>query len=475
MAKLSFYGATGIVTGSRYLLETQGKRLLIDCGMFQGVKEDRERNWEPFPVSPIDIDAVLLTHAHIDHSGYLPRLGRNGFGGKVYCTYATRDLCDVMLQDSAHLQEEDAEYANKKGYSKHQPALPLYTVEDALKVIKQFAPVYYGEDLFLTDNLRIKFRDAGHILGSAMIDVKLNPDKDTQRILFSGDLGRPDQPILRDPAQVFNVDYLVVESTYGDRLHDSAPGVVPGGVPGATDTLAALARVINETVQRNGVLVIPAFAVGRTQTLLFNIRELEEQNKIPVLPVYLDSPMAAQATQIFEQHRIDYDFQAKILELQGKKILQPKQLHVTRDVEESKRLHDLKARAIIISASGMVTGGRILHHLQHRLPEARNTVLFIGFQAEGTRGKSILEGQPLVKIHGEDVAVKANVENIPGYSAHADYNEILAWLMGFNRPPKQTFIVHGEPEASQALAQKIGQVLHWQTVIPKFGEGFQLE
>ena len=467
MAKLSFYGATGIVTGSRYLLETQGKRLLIDCGMFQGLKEDRERNWEPFPVSPIEIDAVLLTHAHIDHSGYLPRLGRNGFGGKIYCTYATRDLCDVMLQDSAHLQEEDAEYANKKGYSKHAPALPLYTVEDALKVIGQFAPVYYGEDLFLTDNLRVKFRDAGHILGSAMIDIKLNPTGDTRRILFSGDLGRPEQPILRDPAQVFNVDYLVVESTYGDRLH--------GGATGETDTLASLARVINETVQRNGILVIPSFAVGRTQTLLFNIRELEEQQKIPILPVYVDSPMAAEATRIFEQHKIDYDFQAKILELQGKKILQPRLLHVIREVEESKRLNDLKSRAIIISASGMVTGGRILHHLQKRLPDARNTVLFIGYQGAGTRGRSILEGQPVVKIHGEEVAVKAKVENIPGYSAHADYNEILAWLMGFNRPPKQTFIVHGEPEASQALAQKIQQILHWPTVIPKFGEGFQLE
>jgi metallo-beta-lactamase family protein len=258
-----------------------------------------------------------------------------------------------------------------------------------------------------------------------------------------------------------------VESTYGDRLHD--------GVHGSADTLGTLARVINETVQRNGVLVIPSFAVGRTQTLLFNIRELEEQQKIPVLPVYVDSPMAVQATQIFEQHKIDYDFQAKILELQGKKILQPRLLHVIREVEESKRLHDLKARAIIISASGMATGGRILHHLKNRLPQEKNTVLFIGYQAVGTRGRSILEGQPLVKIHGEEVAVKAKIENIPGYSAHADYNEILAWLMGFNRPPKKTFIVHGEPEASQALAQKIGQTLHWPTVIPKFGEGFQLE
>ena len=463
MAKLNFYGATGIVTGSRYLLETQGKRLLIDCGMFQGIKEDRERNWESFPVSPIDIDAVLLTHAHIDHSGYLPRLGHNGFKGKVYCTYATRDLCDVMLQDSAHLQEEDAEYANKKGFSKHQPALPLYNVQDALQVLRQFAPVYYGEDLFLTENLRIKFRDAGHILGSALVDVKLTNNSETQRILFSGDLGRPDQPILRDPAQVFNVDYLVVESTYGDRLHDGR------------NPIDELARVINETAQRNGVLVIPSFAVGRTQTLLFNIRELEERKKIPLLPIYVDSPMAVQATEIFLQHKIDYDFQAKILELQGKQILQPRLLHLIREVEESKRLNDMKGRAVIISASGMATGGRILHHLQHRLPDERNTVLFIGYQAEGTRGRSILEGQQLVKIHGEEITVKARVENIPGYSAHADYNEILAWLMGFNRPPKQTFIVHGEPIASQALAEKIRQTLHWETVIPKFGEGFQLE
>jgi metallo-beta-lactamase family protein len=471
MTKLTFYGATGIVTGSRYLLETGGKRLLVDCGLFQGLKEDRLRNWEPFPVSPIDIDAVLLTHAHIDHSGYLPRLGRNGFKGKVYCTHATSDLCDVMLQDSAHLQEEDAEWAGKKGFSKHDPPLPLYTVEDAQKVLKHFAPVYYGEDLFLTPAMRVKFRDAGHILGSAQVDVKLTNDSKIQRVLFSGDLGRPDQPILRDPAQVFNVDYLVVESTYGDRLH----GDMKEGAHSGTDTLHELARVINETTARNGVLVIPSFAVGRTQTLLFNIRELEEQKKIPPLPVYVDSPMAAQATAIFERHRIDYDFQAKILELQGKKILQPRLLHIIQKVEESKRLHDLKARAIIISASGMATGGRIVHHLKHRLPEERNTILFIGYQAAGTRGRAILEGNPAVKIHGEEVAVRAKVENIPGYSAHADYNEILAWLMGFNRPPKKTFIVHGEPEASRALAEKIEKTLHWPTVVPKFGEGFYLE
>ena len=463
MARISFYGATGTVTGSRFVLETQGKRLLVDCGLFQGLKENRQRNWEPFPVSPIDIDSVLLTHAHIDHSGYLPRLCRNGFKGKIYCTYATRDLCDILLQDSAHLQEEDAEWANKKGFSRHDPALPLYTVDDAKKALKQFFPVYYGEDLFLTDNLRLKFRDAGHILGSAFVDVKLIRDSQPQRILFSGDLGRPDQPILRNPTQVFNVDYLIVESTYGDRLHEQG------------DTVSALARVINETVERNGVLVIPSFAVGRTQTLLFAIRELEEQRKIPFIPVYVDSPMAAQASVIFEQHKIDYDFQAKILELQGKKILQPRLLHITRDVEDSKKLHDLKSRAIIISASGMVTGGRILHHLQHRLPDERHTILFIGYQAEGTRGRAILEGQPTVKIHGNEIAVKARIENIPGFSAHADYNEILAWLMGFNRPPKKTFIVHGEPATSQALAEKIRKTLNWETIIPVYGDEFQLE
>lgn len=463
MPRLSFLGATGTVTGSRFLLETQGKKLLIDCGLFQGLKQNRLRNWEAFPVSPTDIDALLLTHAHIDHSGYIPRLVKYGFNEKIYCTYATRELCEILLMDTAHLQEEDALWANKKGYSKHDPALPLYTTEEAREALTHFEAVYYGEDYFLTENLRIKFKDAGHILGSAFVDIKTTWDSQMRRILFSGDLGRPDQPILRNPRQPFNIDYLIIESTYGDRLHaESSPE-------------EDLAAVINRSVERGGVLVIPSFAVGRTQTLLYTIRELEEKKKIPIIPVYIDSPMAIDATHVFENHKGDYDFQAKISELRGKKILHPRLLRVCRDREKSKAINNEKNRAIIISASGMIAGGRILHHMQQRLPEERNTILFIGYQAEGTRGRAILEGKESIKIHGEQVPVKAQIENITGFSAHADYNEILAWLMGFNRPPRMTFLVHGEPDASKALAQKIENHLHWPVTVPEYEESFDLD
>jgi metallo-beta-lactamase family protein len=463
MATLSFFGAAGNVTGSRFLLTIQGKKLLIDCGLFQGLKQNRLRNWEPFPVPPTDIEAVLLTHAHIDHSGYLPRLCKQGFSGKIHSTYATQELCEIMLRDSAHLQEEDARWANKKGFSKHSPALPLYTVEDAEKALAQFSPHYYGQDLFLTDTLRIKFKDAGHILGSSLIDVKTTGASGTRRFVFSGDLGRPGRPILWDPVQVYEVDYLILESTYGNRLHDSKPSELE------------LARVINESVQRGGVLVIPSFAVGRTQELLFFIRELEDQGKIPSIPVYVDSPMAVNATEIFKKRVADYDLEARIKELNGKHIFQTSKVQFLKDAEQSKMLHDLQNKAIIISASGMVEGGRILHHLEHRLPHQQNTVLFIGYQAEGTRGRAIFEGKPFVKIHGMEIPVRATIESISGFSAHADYNETLAWLMGFNRPPLKTFIVHGESAASAALAEKIKARLGWKVVIPKLNERFELE
>jgi metallo-beta-lactamase family protein len=463
MSTLTFFGATGNVTGSRYLLKTPEKQLLIDCGLFQGFKENRLRNWEAFPVAPSSIDAVLLTHAHIDHSGYIPRLCQQGFNGRIHCTAATQDLCDIMLRDSAHLQEEDARWANKKGFSKHKPALPLYTAEDAEQALTHFTSHYYGEDVFLTSSLRIKFKDAGHILGSSFIDVKTTYQNKARRIIFSGDLGRPSRPILWDPVQVYEVDYLVLESTYGNRLHDQKP---------AEDQLA---QVINESLQRGGVLVIPSFAVGRTQELLYFIRELEEQNKIPAVPVYVDSPMAVRATEIFRKRVGDYDLGARILELNGKHIFETGRIQFLKDAEQSKALHSIPGRAIIISASGMADGGRILHHLEHRLPEQKNTVLFIGFQAEGTRGRSILEGKPLVKIHGMEIPVRAHIENISGFSAHADYQETLAWLMGFNRPPLRTFIVHGEPDASASLAEKIRTKLGWNAVIPKLNESFTLE
>jgi metallo-beta-lactamase family protein len=463
MPKLSFHGATGTVTGSRFLLETKGKKLLIDCGLFQGLKENRIKNWDPFPVSPTEVDAVFLTHAHIDHSGYLPRFCHYGYQGKIYCTPATNDLCNILLPDSAYLQEEDAHWANKKGFSKHDPALPLYTVEDAEQTLKLFKSLYYGEDLYLSDTLRVKFKDAGHILGSAFVDVKSKWNGETRRVLFSGDLGRPDQPILRNPNQVFNVDYLILESTYGQRLHETQP------------VEKELARVIIESVERGGVLLIPSFAVGRTQALLYTIRELEEQKEIPFLPIYIDSPMAINATHIFERNRGDYDYEAKIMELRGKKILHPRLLHICRERDESIAINNVKNRAIIISASGMVTGGRILHHMEKRLSDPQNTILFIGYQGEGTRGRAILDGKPHVKIHGHDIKIKAKIENISGFSAHADYQEILAWLMGFNRPPRTTFLVHGEKEASQDLAAKIKQFLGWNVVIPKFGEQFELD
>jgi metallo-beta-lactamase family protein len=463
MAQLTFLGANGTVTGSRFLLDSEKIKLLIDCGLFQGLKQDRLKNWEPFPIPPAEIDRVLLTHAHLDHSGYLPRFTKQGFTGKVHCTWSTFDLCKIMLRDSGHLQEEDAYWANKNKFSKHEPALPLYTVEDAENSLKYFDPVFYGQDLFVTDSLRVEFRDAGHILGSSFVDIKNTSNKRVRKILFSGDLGRPSRPILRDPVQIFEVDYLVLESTYGDRLHDPKPPE------------EELARVINESVKRGGSLVIPSFAVGRTQELLFCIRELEEQGKIPSLPVFVDSPMAIDTTMIFEKRKGDYNLEAKVLELEGKNILKTRQIKFCRSTEESKQLDEQKIPGIIISASGMVEGGRILHHLAHRLPHPQNTVLFIGFQAAGTRGRTIVEGKPTVKIHGQQIPIRAKIENISGFSAHADYNEILAWLMGFNRPPLKTFIVHGEPEAAEALAEKIKNRFGWDVIIPKFKESFEID
>jgi metallo-beta-lactamase family protein len=463
MAKLTFYGATGTTTGSRFLLELHEKKILIDCGMFQGPKANRLINWDEFPVPPAEIDRILLTHAHIDHTGYLPRLCKQGFSGPVHCTDATHDLCEILLKDSAHLQEEDAYWANKKGYSRHKPAQPLYTVKDAQKSLSFFAPLHYGEGFYIDDTARVKFKDAGHILGSALIDIKTGDDKQGRKVLFSGDIGRPDKQLLKDPVQVFSVDYLILESTYGDRLHDEISPV------------DELTRVINESVERGGVLVIPSFAVGRTQTLLYLIRELEEQGKIPSLPVYVDSPMAIDTTDIFRKRISDFDIASRVLTLKGVEIFHPRQLHLCETREQSKAINERQSEAIIISSSGMVTGGRILHHMVQRLPHPESTILFIGYQVSGTRGRTILEGQPSVKIHGRQIPIKARVEKISGFSGHADYNEILAWLLGFDRPPEKTFIVHGEPESSTALAERIRETLGWEVVIPEFAQSFEIE
>lgn len=463
MARLTFWGGTGTVTGSRYILEVQGKRLLVDCGVFQGTKENRLRNWDPFPAPPESIDRVLLTHAHIDHIGYLPRFCRLGFKGKIHCTHATEELAGILLRDSAQLQEEDAHWANKKGFTKHTPALPLYTVHDAERAMKQFAPLYFGEDYFLTPELRIKCKDSGHTLGSSFIDIKTTAGGRARRLLFSGDVGRSSQPLLRDPVQVYNVDYLVLESTYGDRLHEGSA------------SSEELARIIKESVARGGVLVVPAFAIGRTQTLLYVLRELEDQGAIPTLPVFVDSPLAIEATTIFEKRIAELDIDSRVRAINGIKLFAPKNLHVCRTREQSKEINLITTPAIIISASGMATGGRILHHLQQRLPRDENTILLIGYQAEGTRGKTIQERGAEVKIHGQMVPVRAKVESVLGFSGHADYNEILAWLMGFNRPPTKTFLVHGDPQSSQAMAKKIRDRFGWETVVPAYGDSVDLD
>jgi len=462
MVRISFLGATGTVTGSKFLLEADGKRFLIDCGLFQGLKELRLRNWEDFPIDPTSIDAVILTHAHIDHTGYLPRLIQLGYHNPVYATITTTDLCSIMLPDSAYLQEEDAKYANKMQFTKHSPALPLYTINDANTALTLFHPVPYGKLIQLAPAVTLTFRDAGHILGSAFIDIRVKTADGERRILFSGDLGRPAQPILRDPHTVFGTDYLVLESTYGDRLH------------GQTDKKTDLARVINEIVERGGVLIVPSFAVGRTQELLFTIRELETEQRIPKLPIYVDSPMALSATSIFAKNNQDYDLESKVAELRGIDILKTAQLFFIQSADESKSLNGIKSRAIIISASGMVTGGRILHHLSNRLPDPKNTVLFIGYQAQATRGRTILEGAATVKIHGEAVPIRAHIEQISGFSAHADYNEILAWLSNFSESPRQIFIVHGEVQQSQALAERINTTFGWSCEIPQYLQGFTL-
>lgn len=461
--RITFLGAAGTVTGSRTLLETQGKKLLIDCGLFQGRKEDRLKNREPFPVPVNEIDGIFLTHAHIDHTGFLPRLKREGYEGPIWCTAPTADLARILLPDTGHLQEEEARWANKRGYSKHHPAKPLFDQRDAEATLPLLKPVPYGQHIRPTPHLRVKYRDVGHILGAGFLDVKVDRVKDTRKICLSGDLGRPSDMILRPPSQAYNVDYLILESTYGNRLHEEE------------DLREALATAIRAGVERGGVIVVPAFAVGRAQSLLFLIRELEEAGTIPELDVYLDSPMAQNALRAHKAHTADLNLDARKLTLRGIDLFKTKHLHLTESKEQSVAINKVKERAIIISASGMATGGRILHHLCERLPHARNTVLLIGYQARGTRGRSLLEGKESLRMFGGDVPARAHVERIEGFSGHADYEEILAWLLGFNRAPERVFLVHGEPEAREALAGHIRRKFKWDVTIPNEGDSFILD
>jgi metallo-beta-lactamase family protein len=450
--ELTFLGATGTVTGSKYLLTSKtesgaSKRILIDCGLFQGLKQLRLRNWAVLSINPKNIHAVILTHAHIDHSGYLPLLVKNGFSGKVYCSEATRDLCEVLLLDSAHLQEEEARYANKGGFSKHNPALPLYTQEDAQNALALLTPVDYEKDIDLGDGLILKLFPSGHILGSAFVRIH---NKKTS-ILFSGDIGRPHDILMKAPATIKQADYLVVESTYGNRLHDQ------------TDPKVKLAEVINQTVQRKGVVVIPVFAVGRAQELLYYIHLLKSSGAIDNnIPVYLNSPMAVDATAIFNHFKSEH----RLTPEQSYALCHT--AHMVNSIEASKQLNETKGPMIILSASGMATGGRVVHHLKAFAPNPNNTILFAGFQAAGTRGAAMLDGVESIKIHGEYVPVRAKVELISNLSAHADFSEIIAWLGGFQSPPKKTFITHGEPVAADAMRLHIEEQLHWRVTVPDY-------
>ncbi|ACT47747.1 MBL fold metallo-hydrolase [Methylotenera mobilis] len=451
--ELTFLGATGTVTGSKYLLKSGDKQILVDCGLFQGLKQLRLRNWAKLPVNPAQIDAVVLTHAHIDHSGYLPVLVKNGFAGKVYCSEGTADLCKIMLPDSAHLQEEEAEYANRRGFSKHNPALPLYTQEDAENTLKLLMPVSFEQDVDLGDGLTLRLSPNGHILGSAFVRIH---DKKTS-VLFSGDIGRSNDILMRPPVRIKQADYLLIESTYGNRRHER------------DDPQVKLAAIINKTVSRKGVLVIPVFAVGRAQELLYYIHLLKASCAIAGdTPVYLNSPMAVDATEIFNLYHGEHRLSAE----QCRALFST--AHVVNSIEQSKALNEAKGPMIILSASGMASGGRVVHHLKAFVTNARNTILFVGFQAAGTRGAAMLDGAESIKIHGEYIPVRAHVELISNLSAHADYSEILDWLGGFEAPPKKTFIVHGEPVAADAMRRHIEEKLHWRVVMPEYLQTVQL-
>jgi len=445
-----FLGAAGTVTGSKHLVSTGKSQVLLDCGLFQGLKALRQRNWDP-PLLPADeFDAVVVSHAHIDHSGYLPVLVRHGFQGPIYCTPATADLLKLLLPDAAHLQEEQAEYANYRGFSRHKPALPLCTVEDAHAALALLQPRPYGKTFDVTSDLRATYKPAGHILGSAT--VTLDIEGHAHRLAFSGDLGRWDRPVLPDPVSIEEADVLLLEATYGNRHH-------------GPDPVDDLARVVREAANRGGALIIPAFAVGRTQELLWHLRRLEEQGAIPILPVYADSPMAIEATDVYRRHREDHDEEMTAVMDSGGKPFATRQFHVAKSRQESVRLNDLVGPVVIISASGMATGGRVVHHLNLRLPDSRTTVLLVGFQAQGTRGRQLQEGRREVRMFGREVPVRARVVSLDGLSAHADQGEILRWLGEFRKPPHRTYLVHSEPGAAEALQEIITSRLGW-TVRP---------
>lgn len=450
--RITFLGAAGTVTGSKYLLEHDGKRILVDCGLFQGLKQLRLRNWDAFPLPAEKIDAVVLTHAHIDHSGYLPALARQGFRGPVFCTAATRELCSLLLPDSGHLQEEDALYANRHGFSKHKPALPLYTEQDARNTLRLFRPVDFDEGFEPVPGVHMRFSLAGHILGAASVHVLWN----TGSMLFSGDLGRDEDLLMRPPQAPPAADYVVMESTYGDRTHEQE------------DPATAFADVINRTAARGGVVVVPAFAVGRAQSLMYALAILKRERRIPDLPAFLNSPMAADTTEIYHKYRAQHRLTPEECRMMCTAAT------IVNSVEDSRKLNDMRYPAVIISASGMATGGRVVHHLKAMAPNRRNTILLAGYQAAGTRGAALAGGAKQIKIHGQYVPVQAEVMSLGSLSAHADRGELLRWIGRIPKPPKRVFLTHGEPVAADSLRQAIEEQHRWDCAVPEQMQAMEL-
>jgi metallo-beta-lactamase family protein len=462
MSSLSFWGAAGTVTGSRYLIETSRARVLIDCGLFQGGRELRDRNWQEPPFPAAGVSAVILTHAHIDHTGYLPRFVRHGFRGPVYCSRGTSDLLKILLPDAARLQEEEADYRNRHKITKHLPALPLYTEQDAREALKLIQVIpNNGQSVSIAKGVTAEFRIAGHILGSSQVLVRCE-DQQSQSVLFSGDLGKYDQPIIHDPVAPPACDYLVIESTYGDRLHD------------IEQPKDALERIIKSAAEHNSAVLIPAFAVGRAQEILYLIRELENEKRIPTLPVCLDSPMAAAATQAYARRTEEQDEDYANALKTNPTPLRTHSMLACSTRQESKRLNDFQGARVIVAASGMMSGGRILHHALRLLPDENAVVVFVGYQAGGTLGRRVADGEKQVKVLGQWVPVRCRIEKIGGFSAHADWKEVLRWLQDMPSPPRRVFVTHGEPEAAQAMAGHIHERFNWEIEVPQYGERFEL-
>ncbi len=456
---ITFLGAAETVTGSRHLLTLNDKKILVDCGLFQGGEDLRQRNWQQFPIDPAEIDAIVVTHAHLDHIGYLPKIVKLGYRGPIYATSATIQLARISLPDSGRIQEEDARFANKHRFTRHDPALPLYTEQDAYEALKQMRPVHYFEFTSLPGGAQFQFLPAGHILGSAYAEIYF---ENGERILMSGDLGRYNTPIIKDPTEVSFSEYLVLESTYGDRLHVTE------------DPEAKLEAIIKDAIQNGSVVLIPSFAIGRTQELLYHIHALQDRKAIPRIPIFVDSPMANSSTLVYGGAVDEFDKEMKIELSEGHTPLKPDYVEFIRDSNQSKALNSRSGPMMIIAGSGMCTGGRIVHHLRHRLDDPSTVVLFAGYQAEGTLGRKLIDREPEVRIHGVEVPVRARIEALGSLSAHADYSEILKWLEGFKTPPKETFIVHGEPPAQASLKEKIEAKFGWNVVIPKWLESFDL-